>query len=226
LTKSDKGNDIDLSILETMVHESFLCLPIKDQYNKLSLFGFTEYRCGEMLFRSHPNYHNDGAWFDHVMVAWDITNEKMKKIKSKKKKYDNDDDSMQDRLISPVLTADNTAKIDVNIVPAQIFSFVKTSDDALFAILQSCHEKSKKDSVITYCWKREYKEDQKPLNTDFDPYKIEDDNSLFTLRYRCVSVDSIQRHCLTVPYHPTSKFLMEILEKEKWSKSFLTFNLQ
>ena len=101
-----------------MVHEFFLCLPIKDQYNKLSLFGFTEYRRGDMLFRSHPNYHNDGPWFDHVMVAWDITNEKMKKIKSKKKKYDNDDDSMQDRLISPVLTADNTTTIDVNIVPA------------------------------------------------------------------------------------------------------------
>ena len=51
-------------------------------------------------------------------------------------------------------------------------------------------------------------------------YNVLENSSELTPVYNKVSVDSIQKHCLIVPYKENSQFVMEIIDQDLWSNSF------
>ena len=114
----------------------------------------------------------------------------------------------------------NTTK-DVALIPAKIKCFVKDQNDDMLAIIHSCIENCAKMSVLTYRWQLEYKND-KPVSSRFKPNACSIDASTLTPVYRAVSVDTLQKHCLMIPYNAMSKscFSMQIIDQDKWWESF------
>ena len=74
-------------------------------------------------------------------------------------------------------------------------------------------------SVLTYRWQLEY-ENTKETRHSQAQYKNDSDASNLSPVYHKVSIDSIHKHCLIVPFHNQSQFVMEIIDQEHWSTCF------
>ena len=73
--------------------------------------------------------------------------------------------------------------------------------------------------MITYLWELEYEED-KAKTVKKNHKSSMDEPSDMTPVYRIVSVDTIQKHCLMIPMHSSSKFLIQVVNKKKWADAF------
>ena len=102
-------------------------------------------------------------------------------------------------LHQPVSTENSDPTNDVMLIPAKILCFVKDHKGKMFAIIHSCLENTAKMSVLTYRWQLEYLKD-KPVSVSFKPHDCNIDASKLTPVFRCVSVDTLQKHCLMIPY--------------------------
>ena len=78
-------------------------------------------------------------------------------------------------------------------------------------------------SVLTYRWQLEYLKD-KPVTASYKPHECGIDASKLTPVYCAVSVDTLQKHCLMIPYdtNEKSRFLMQVVDQNKWWESFST----
>src|SRR6478735_153862 len=107
------------------------------------------------------------------------------------------------------------------LIPAKIQCFIEDHNGNLFAIIHSCLENCSKMSVLTYRWQLEFTKD-KPVAASFKPHECAIDTSKLTPIYRSVSVDTLQKHCLMIPYDATGqgRFLMQVVDQNKWWESF------
>ena len=151
------------------------------------------------------------------MFAWE------KPIKSKTAKIlnKNHSDWNKEVLHQHVTTETSLLTSDVNLIPAKNLCFIEDHNGKMFAIIHSCLDNSSEMSVLTYRWQLEYEKD-KPVTASYKPYECGIDASNITPVYRLVSVDTLQKHCLMIPYDTkrTSRFLMQVVDQDKWWESF------
>jgi hypothetical protein len=217
VTPSMKGKVIERVLLKTIRNLFFKTLPSKEQQTGIEVQGFTEYTRQGVTFRCHPNYRNEGPWYDYAMFAWEQPlSSKISKSSSKGKT-----DWNKEVLHQPVITENSIPTNDVLLIPAKILCFVEDHNKNMHAIIHSCLENSSKMSVLTYRWQLEYLQDQ-PVSASFKPHECDIDTTKLTPVYRSVSVDTLQKHCLMMPYlgRCKSRFLMHIVDQDKWWESF------
>ena len=85
--------------------------------------------------------------------------------------------------------------------------------------IHSCLGHKEKLSVLNYQWELEYGED-KTNYLKSTPNSTLDDTTKLTPVYHNVSVDTIQKHCLMIPMHATSRFLIQVVDQNKWADAF------
>ena len=125
------------------------------------------------------------------------------------------------------------------LVPAKIMCFVQCENNPLQAVVHSCHSQSRKVSVLTNHWRLEFQNDEihktdvqdlennsvndSDIGEEIEPpqYHLSDDASEKLPLLRFVSVDVIERHCLMLPYHEKSHYLMQVIDFQKWPSRFL-----
>lgn len=93
-----------------------------------------EYNRQGITFRCHPNYKNEGPWYDYALFAWDQPSN-AKYTKSKNKSVT---DWNEEVLDVPVTTEDCKNTSNVLLIPGKILCFVKDQNDDMFAIIHSC----------------------------------------------------------------------------------------
>ena len=189
------------------------------QLQGIKIYGMTEYTRQQIIFRCHPNYRNEGLWYDYAMFAWEQpTNPKYINSGAKAKP-----DWNKEVLYQGVTTESSLLTNDVILIPAKIHCFVEDQHGQLFAIIHSCLENSSKMSVLTYRWQLEFVKD-KPVTASFKPHDCRIDTTELTPVYWSVSVDTLQKHCLMIPYKSDAKsrFMMQVVAQDKWWESFTT----
>ena len=104
-------------------------------------------------------------------------------------------------------------------IPAKLMGFIEDADGEVNAIVHSCLQHRRKTSVLTYRWQLEYKNvrESKQANTQYDD---RDNMQEFILVYHKISIDTIQKHCLIIPYEDNSHFVMEVVDQDLWAKAF------
>ena len=70
VTPSMKGKVIDRQLLKTIRNLFFNTLLLEEQLQGIKVQGLTEYTRQGITFRCHPNYRNEGLWYDYAMFAW------------------------------------------------------------------------------------------------------------------------------------------------------------
>ena len=217
VTASQKDQGQDESLLKVIVQLFFKPLHVEQQLKGIHLCCHTEYSRQGVTFRCHPNYKNEGAWYDYVLVAWDNPNNDNYSVSRRKASQDCNEDILD----VPVTTQEKETTSNVLLIPAKILCFVQDDNDNYFAIIHSCHEHFVKMSVLTYRWQLEYEGD-KAVKQKFHPHECDVDASELTPVYHAVSVDTIQKHCLMIPYDTKreSRFLMQVIDQHKWANSF------
>ena len=219
VTLSQKDKSLDENLLKCIAKLFFKTQSKEKQKQGVQVRGFTEYTRQGVTFRCHPNYKSEGAWYDYALFAWDQPcNAKYSKSKSK-----GVIDWNKEILDEPVVTEDTNKTSNVLLIPGKILCFVKDQNDEMFAIIHSCLDNYAKMSVLTYRWQLEYEED-KPMSRNVLPHECSIDASNLTPVYHAVSVDTLQKHCLMIPYQGMDKshFLMQIIDQDKWWESFTT----
>ena len=134
------------------------------------------------------------------MFAWEQSSSS-KDAKSKKK---GKPDWNKEILQQAVTTENSLLTCDVQLIPAKILCFVEDQNGKKFAIIHSCLDNSSKMSVLTYRWQLEFLKD-KPVSASFKPQECVIDASMLTPVYCSVSVDTLQNHCLMIPYEGKEK---------------------
>ncbi len=217
ITVSQKDKGQDEALLKWIVELFFKPLPLDQQTKGLHLCCHTEYSRQDVTFRCHPNYKNEGAWYDYVLVAWDNPNNKKYSTSRRKTSLDCNEEFLD----VPVITQEKETSSNVLLIPAKLLCFVQDDNDNYFAVVHLCHEHFVKMSVLTYRWQLEY-EETKVATQMFHPHECNVDASELTPIYHAVSVNSIQQHCLMLPYDTKGKsqFMMQVIDQHKWASSF------
>ena len=217
VTPSMKGKMIDRKLLQTIGNLFFKTLPFEQQLQGVKVQGFTEYTRQQVTFRCHPNYRNEGPWYDYAMFAW----EQPLKSKSVKDSIKVTSDWNKEILHQPVTTENSHLTSDVLLIPAQILCFIEDHSGKLHAIIHSCLENVSKMSVLTYRWQLEFLKD-KPVSASFKPLDCDIDASKLKPVHCSVSVNTLQKHCLMLPYEGMAKgcFLMQVVDQDIWWESF------
>ena len=116
---------------------------------------------------------------------------------------------------------ENGEEIDHYLVPAELQLFFKfESDTTIYSVIHSCHYRNEKASVLSFMWMKEFVDVPK---TSFSLYKGAE--YLFptntTPVYRVVECDSIDSHCLLMPFKKDSVYTLQIIHTSKWANGFL-----
>lgn len=113
------------------------------QFEGVQLFGFTEHQCETLTFHCHPNYRNEGPWFDYVMIAWE-----------QEEHYENksDEDSLGEMLTKPVATMNDMEFRNSKLTPAKFICFIKNQNSEMNVFVHTCLDSKNKLSVLTYQW--------------------------------------------------------------------------
>jgi hypothetical protein len=138
-------------LLQAIVHQRFMLLSRAERLIGKYINGFTKYHRNNTIFRAHPNYCNEKRWYDYVMLAWEDDSSTQTL----------DDSSMQDNdsSLASASVLQNSVQLEklnvtkkVNLVLAQTMGFVENDEGSIDAIVHSCHEGSRKLSVLTNRW--------------------------------------------------------------------------
>jgi hypothetical protein len=208
-------SDLPEGYLSRLPDFFFRDLTDQEQLHGIELLGYTEYNRSGKVFRAHPNYRKEGPWYDFAIIAWDKEDDRVDHISISS-------ESGPEMLTQQVLNSDNIAVANVDLVPARILGFIEDTDNELYVIIHSCYGKCKKESVLTRRWLLEFEEDENTMNSNLKPGSPADDMATKTPLIRCVTVDCLERHCLMIPFHETSHFLLELLPQENWSSYFFS----
>ena len=212
ITASMKTYKISCSILELITKHFFQTQPIPEQIKGIHVYGVTEYTVNDQTYRAHPCYKNDLPWFDWVLIAWNIPNSS--NLSSRKV------DDSPDYVVLPLSTESNSNEINTAmLIPAKLICIITDECNNAFAIVHSCLQHQKKVSVLTYRWQMEY-ENVKVIRDSNAQYQETINSSELTPVYHTVTIDSIQKHCLIVPYKNESQFVMEVIDQNIWASCF------
>ena len=128
-------------------------------------------------------------------------------------------DCGEEQLFVPVMTEEAAEANDTMLIPAKIMCFVRDQNDDLYAVIHSCHEYHIRASVLTYRWQFEYA-GEKQAERKLSPFDSKDDISDLKPVYHAVSVEALQKHCLIIPFHKKSRFVMQVIDQDKWPLFF------
>jgi hypothetical protein len=143
-------------------------------------------------------------------------------------------------------SANRTTKY-VQRIPAKLLCFLVYPDGTQCIMIHSCGKMSWPESVLTTRWRWEYKEDSNTTTDDEDSigdrdsdpegsdgnfdnedvgrelpqYRDADNSNNLTPLLRIVTVDVLEKHCLMIPYHKKSKYMMHVIDQDKWAGKFL-----
>jgi hypothetical protein len=166
------------------------------------LYGFTEWKIGDQLYRSNVNYRNQGYWYDNVLTAWE-SNKKPRK-------------SPENLIDIELHNIDNTTH-----VPCQLVSMFQIQDiQTLYCVIHSCHFQSNKISVLSSMWMKEYYDVPVSRFNEYKTLQVTSPMENHKPVYCIVEADSIVKHCLLIPYHVSSCFFLLIKDPSEWSKEF------
>ena len=74
-------------------------------------------------------------------------------------------------------------------------------------------------SVLAYRWQME-----NTIQKQYKQVNAHHDKCIYDInlkpKYHRISIDSIQQHCLIIPYEENSQFIMQINEPALWANSF------
>jgi hypothetical protein len=241
--------ELDPNIIPAIAKQWFFPLSFKEQKRGLHVYGFTEYHRGEKVFRAHPDYRNEGPWYDYALLTWE-----QEEVLENDSDTDSSGDSEHDCgteqetqasvsvLEEPVQLENRNQSTNVKLIPAKLLCFVHLGNQPLHVLVHSCHNVSATHTVLINRWRLEYENDKDverefnkiPIDDDEDDayaeekqnvsppqYQADDDNRGLMPEYRMISVDAIEKHCLMIPYHQHSKFLMQVIDQDKWGDKFL-----
>lgn len=211
-SKAQKDNTVYQALLQLVVDHCFMNQSLDTQIAGVHVHGFTEYTRDNMTFRAHPDYKKEGAWNDHALVAWTVATTETNACRLCAEHDDNTPDHVE------VPSNDGGTSMAM-LIPAKIMCFVEDQHNDRYAIIHSCLQHHKRMSVLTYRWQLEYMQDYK--HTAMNAQYLPQDNTIgMTPVYHKVSVDTLHKHCLMLPYDQISNFLMEITDEEYWAAAF------
>ena len=116
ITNFLKQQKLHQPILKLLVDQMFLSEDLNTQTNGIQLFGYTEYRRENFIFRFHPYDRNEGPWFDYVLIAWD---------QEEQESECSDEDSMDNKLYEPISMENNLRSSNIKVIPAKMICFIK-----------------------------------------------------------------------------------------------------
>ena len=240
---------LDATIVNAVAKQWFLPLSFKERKRGLHVYGYTEYHRDESVFRAHPNYRNEGPWYDYALLTWEQeeeveTSSDNESLDGSEEDYGSEQETQASLSVlqEPVQLANRNQSTNVMLIPAQLLCFVHLVNQPLHVLVHSCHNVSATHTVLVNRWRLEYENDKDveaefkkiPLedeedaayaeeknNVSLPQYQPEDDTRGLVPEYRMVSVDAIEKHCLMIPYHEHSKFLMQVIDQAKWGSKFL-----
>jgi len=73
--------------------------------------------------------------------------------------------------------------------------------------------------VLTYRWQLEY-QNIKISRHQNEQYQDIDNSLKLIPVYHKVSIESLQKHCLMIPFETKSQFWMEVIDQELWANAF------
>ena len=246
ITKREETCNLPKVLIDAMYKETFQHLSKQQRQQGIVVHGFTEYHRNDVIFRAHPKYRNNKAWYDYAMVAWEAEEETQ--LPNNANEPDNANDTSNDddaskasaaMLQNGVQLQNSTVSKNVDLVPCQIIGFIDQGEDGLKAIIHSCYPQSRKLSVLTNWWRLEFEDeseediemifrsnnnaDDAADDDDLEPpyYKLPESGTETEPLIRVVSVDTLEKHCLMIPIQRNSQFLVEVIDFEKWSSRFL-----
>ena len=151
----------------------------------------TEYKRAGTIFRGHPNYRQDGPWYDWVMLRWAReNNQNYTQPAECQAGYGDDASIAKDHLYAP----------------GQILGFVESQEgDLLEAVVSTCDFKHSRGSVFSTQWQQSF---------------VHHTGNRKTRRIEIVDVNSIVRHCLMIPTDDSQATYNEIWSRELWSNEF------
>ena len=209
LTDSLKGVTLSQALLQLIVDHCFMSFLLEHQIKGVHVSGMTEYSKDGMTFRCHPCYKNEQPWYDYVMVAW--IDEGSIII----------NDTSPESVEIAIKTGKKTVMKRALLIPAKLLCIIKDDDNEVYAIVHSCLQYRKKTSVLTYRWQLEYAR-QKIVKTKHVQYSNTDNYENMIPVYHKVSIDAVHKHCLMLPFHHSSQYLMEVIDQEHWASAFST----
>jgi len=212
LTASMKKYQLSNSFLQLISIHFFHTQSIPNQIKGIQVTGVTEYKHQNMTFRAHPCYKNDTAWYDWVLIAWNIPYVEYLTSKAQ-------DDSPDYVELPNYAQKTDDEKQTAMLIPAKLICIIQDEQNETFAIVHSCLQLCKKVSVLSYRWQMEY-ENVKAIRSTNAQYVDMVRSKELTPVYHKVSIESIQKHCLIVPYKEDSQFVMEIIDEDLWANCF------
>ena len=95
------------------------------------------------------------------------------------------------------------------LVPSELRQFFKFENSStLYCIVHSCEYEFKQHSVLSVLWKKEYIENRNA--TTKEPL------------YCVIKCNSIDSHCLMLPYQQGSEYVLQVMHPTKWANEFLS----
>ena len=140
-----KGHELSQSLLELIVHNFLFPEPVPIQIKGVIVYGLTEYSLNGMIFRAHPCYKNETAWFDWVLIAWNISYNKKQSM--------TENNNSPDYVDLPNTPNDSAnANQSAMLIPAKLICIIQDEYNKIYATIHSCLQRRKKISVLTYRW--------------------------------------------------------------------------
>ena len=116
----------------------------------------------------------------------------------------------------------NWEKAD-NLVPASLQMFCRIQNEAqIYAVIQSCHSKCTKHSVLTNIWIKEYQDDSSKTIKALTPYVKDDSCAGRVPLLRIIPCEAIHSHCLLMPLANTSQQIIQVKFLSTWADEFFT----
>ena len=99
-----------------------------------------------------------------------------------------------------------------------IFVHPQTLDMCI--LVHPFHNHGEEDTVLTTCWRYKYIQDENGNEWSETPYLKGEFNIDLDPVIMVINIDEIDKHCLMIPYHSTSKFMFEVVDIKLWAKKF------
>ena len=113
ITPSMVKHEHDHILLLTIEELFFKNLSHEEQLKGIQVEGLTEYTRQKITFRCHPNYRNEGPWYDYALFAW----EQPSTGKHAQAKKTSAPDWNKEVLNNPVLTVKESKTSDMSLIP-------------------------------------------------------------------------------------------------------------
>ena len=115
-------------------------------------------------------------------------------------------------------SCDNDSMIEevtasTKLIPAELRMMFQIEDnDNMYGLIHSCEDESRKQSVLSYVWKKEYvkKSTSKATNGSLQRRPI----------YQIIELKSIHSHCLLLPMDKENNESLQIIDSNKWAQAF------